>query len=188
MTNFTRPGASSSTVWIAPASTEGWRVNGLVTAGNSVSREVAAAAWPSTTNVSRDSIWLSRIPAPSKPAASMDRSRRMRSGIGAVPGTRRWTRTGWLIARHGIPIRDDDTLRARGRSLDGAHAPSAGIERWSGPGAAGTGADRTGRVGRGRADGGRPRQREEGRVDHHDDGRHRCAGSLSIPGAAPDAR
>src|SRR2546430_1044779 len=98
MTNLTRPGASSSTVWIAPASTEGWRVNGLVTAGNSVSREVAAAAWPSTTNVSRDSIWLSRIPAPSKPAASMDRSRRMRSGIGAVPGTRRWTRTGSIRA------------------------------------------------------------------------------------------
>src|SRR5882724_11043994 len=94
MTNFTRPGASSSTVWMAPASTEAWRVNGLV----------AAAAWPSTTNASRDSIWLSRIPAPSNPAASMDRSRRMRSGIGAVPGTRRWTRTGSLIARHGIPI------------------------------------------------------------------------------------
>src|SRR6267143_1479795 len=54
MTNFTRPGASSSTVWMAPARTEAWRVNGLVTAGNSVSRDVLAAAWPSTTNVSRD--------------------------------------------------------------------------------------------------------------------------------------
>src|SRR5947207_12649222 len=113
MTNLTRPGASSSTVWIAPASTEGWRVNGLVTAGNSVSREVGAAAWPSTTNVSRDSIWLSRIPAPSKPAASIDRSRRMSSGIGAVAGTRRWTRTGSDIARHGIPIRHDDAYALR---------------------------------------------------------------------------
>src|SRR5438067_241088 len=111
MTNLTRPGASSSTVCIAPASTEGWRVNGLVTAGNSVSREVAAAAWPSTTNVSRDSIWLSRMPAPSKPAASMDRSRRMRSGIGAVPGTRRWTRTGSVIARHGIPDGGTTSMR-----------------------------------------------------------------------------
>ena len=104
ITNFTRPGAISSTVWIAPASTEGWRVNGLVTAGNNVSREVLVAAWPSTTKVSRESIWLSRIPAPSKPAASMERSSRIRSGIGAVPGTRRWTRIGSVIARHGIPI------------------------------------------------------------------------------------
>ena len=71
ITNFTRPGAISSTVWIPPASTEAWRVNGLVTAGNSVSREVFAAAWPRTTNVSREIIWLSRMPAPSKPAASM---------------------------------------------------------------------------------------------------------------------
>src|SRR5206468_1354715 len=36
MTTLTRPGASSSTVWIAPASTEAWRVRGLVTAGNNV--------------------------------------------------------------------------------------------------------------------------------------------------------
>src|SRR5213594_1375552 len=107
MTNLTRPGASSSTVWIAPASTEGWRVNGLVTAGNSVRRDVLTAACPRTTNVSRESIWLSRIPAPSKPAASMNESRRMSSGIGAVPGTRRWTRTGSAIAGHGIPIRHE---------------------------------------------------------------------------------
>jgi hypothetical protein len=56
MTNFTRPGASSSTVWMAPASTEAWRVKGLVTAGKRVSREVWVAAWPSTTKVSRLSI------------------------------------------------------------------------------------------------------------------------------------
>jgi hypothetical protein len=31
----------------------------------------------------------------------------MSSGIGAVPGTRRCTRTGSAIARHGIPIRHD---------------------------------------------------------------------------------
>src|SRR6266567_8683629 len=86
--------ASSSTVWIPPASTEGWRVNGLVTAGNSVSRDVVAAAWPRTTNVSRERSWLSRIPAPSKPAASMAWTRETSSGTGAVPGTRRCTRTG----------------------------------------------------------------------------------------------
>ena len=33
ITNFTRPGAISSTVWMAPATTEASRVNGLVTAG-----------------------------------------------------------------------------------------------------------------------------------------------------------
>src|SRR6185436_3914365 len=98
MMNFTRPGASSSTVWMPPASTEAWRVNGLVTAGNSVNREVFAAAWPSTTNVSREIIWLSRMPAPSKPPASMLWTRRISSGIGAVPGTRKWTRTGSLMA------------------------------------------------------------------------------------------
>src|SRR5262245_24384154 len=37
--------------------------------------------------------WLSRMPAPSKPAASMSWIRRISSGMGAVPGTRRWTRT-----------------------------------------------------------------------------------------------
>src|SRR6267143_1479797 len=120
MTNFTRPGASSSTVWMAPARTEAWRVNGLVTAGNSVSRDVLAAAWPSTTNLSREIIWLSRIPAPSKPAASMERSRRRSSGMGAVPGTRRWTRTGSLIARHGIPIRHE---HARGSAVYDSRVP-----------------------------------------------------------------
>ena len=89
MTNFTRPGASSSTVWMAPASTEAWRVKGLVTAGKRVSREVWVAAWPSTTKVSRLNIWLSRMPAPSKPAASMPWMRRTSSGMGEVPGTRR---------------------------------------------------------------------------------------------------
>jgi hypothetical protein len=89
ITNFTRPGASSSTVWMAPASTEACRVKGLVTAGNKVSRDVWTAAWPRMTNVSRDSIWLSRIPAPSKPAASMSRMKRISSGMAAVPGTRR---------------------------------------------------------------------------------------------------
>src|SRR5262245_63488741 len=98
MMNLTRPGAISSTVWIPPASTEAWRVNGLVTAGNSVSREVFAAAWPSTTKVSREIIWLSRMPAPSKPPASMLWMWRTSSGIGAVPGTRKWTRTGSLMA------------------------------------------------------------------------------------------
>ncbi len=89
ITNFMRPGASSSTVAIAPASTEGCRVKGLVTAGNSVSRDVCVAAWPSVTKVSRQSIWLSRMPAPSKPAASTSRSSFTSSAIGAVPGTRR---------------------------------------------------------------------------------------------------
>ena len=56
MMNFTRPGVSSSTDWIPPASTDAWRVNGLVTAGNSVSRDVWTAAWPSVTNVSRQII------------------------------------------------------------------------------------------------------------------------------------
>ena len=100
ITNFTRPGASSSTVWIALASTEASRVNGLVTAGNSVSREVWVAAWPSTTKVSRDRSWLSRMPAPSNPAASTSRMRRISWGMGAVPGMRRWTRMG--LAHAGI--------------------------------------------------------------------------------------
>ncbi len=89
ITKAVRPGASSSTVWIALARTEAWRVSGLVTAGKSRSRDVWVAACPRTTKVSRDSSWLSRIPAPSKPAASMLRMRRMSSGTGAVPGTRR---------------------------------------------------------------------------------------------------
>src|SRR5499426_4492564 len=87
---------------MAPASTDAWRVKGLVTAGNKVRREVWVAAWPSTTKVSREIIWLSRIPAPSKPAASMDWIRRIRSGMGEVPGTRMDTRTGSLIA--GTPL------------------------------------------------------------------------------------
>src|SRR5215813_2668673 len=87
---------------MAPASTDAWRVKGLVTAGNKVRREVWVAAWPSSTKVSREIIWLSRIPAPSKPAASMDRIRRIRSGMGEVPGTRMETRTGSLIA--GTPL------------------------------------------------------------------------------------
>ncbi len=89
ITNFTRPGASSSTVWIAEASTEGWRVNGLVTAGKSARRLVWVAAWPSVTKTSRERSWLSRMPAPSKPAASIPWTRRIRSGMGAVAGTRR---------------------------------------------------------------------------------------------------
>jgi len=60
-------------------------VNGLVTAGKSCIREVWVAAWPSVTNVSREIIWLSRMPAPSKPADSMDWIRRINSGMGAVP-------------------------------------------------------------------------------------------------------
>ncbi len=98
ITNFTRPGASSSTVWIAPASTEAWRVKGLVTAGNSVRRDVCVAAWPRTTKVSREIIWLSRIPAPSKPAASMLWISDISSGIGDVPGTRIGTRTDSVIS------------------------------------------------------------------------------------------
>src|SRR5262249_32309411 len=56
-------------------------------------REVWVAAWPRTTNVSREIIWLSRMPAPSKPGRSRSGISRMRSGMGAVPGPRRWTRT-----------------------------------------------------------------------------------------------
>ena len=44
ITTLVRPGASSATVWIALASTETCRENGLVTAGNNVSREVRVAA------------------------------------------------------------------------------------------------------------------------------------------------
>src|SRR5262252_11133663 len=98
MTNFTRPGASSSTVWMAEASTDACRVKGLVTAGKSDRRRVWVAAWPRMTNVSREIIWLSRMPAPSKPAASMSWISRISSGMGAVPGTRRWTRTGEVIS------------------------------------------------------------------------------------------
>ncbi len=88
ITNLTRPGASSSTVWIALARTDAWRVNGLVTAGKRARRVVWAAAWPRMTKVSRLSIWLSRIPAPSKPAASIPWMSFIRRGIGSVPGTR----------------------------------------------------------------------------------------------------
>src|SRR5215475_8233404 len=94
MTNFTRPGASSSTVWMALARTEAWRVNGLVTAGKRAMREVWMAAWPRVTKVSRHRSWLSRMPAPSKPAASMVWRSFIRFAMGAVPGTRMWTRTG----------------------------------------------------------------------------------------------
>jgi hypothetical protein len=89
ITNFTRPGASSPTVWIALASTDACRVNGLVTAGNNASRDVWVAAWPRVTKVSRHSSWLSRIPTPSKPAASTPWMKVMSWGRGAVPGTRR---------------------------------------------------------------------------------------------------
>src|SRR5215813_10946352 len=78
---------------MAEASTEACRVTGLVTAGKRDMREVWVAAWPRTTNVSREIIWLSRMPAPSKPAPSMSLISRISSGMGAVPGTRRWTRT-----------------------------------------------------------------------------------------------
>src|SRR5215467_4399025 len=98
MTNFTRPGASSSTVWMAEASTDACRVKGLVTARKSDRHRVWVAAWPRITNVSREIIWLSRMPAPSKPTASMSRISRISSGMGAVPGTRRWTRTGAVIS------------------------------------------------------------------------------------------
>src|SRR5262244_3924656 len=84
---------------MAPASTEAWRVSGFVTAGNSAIRDVCVAAWPRITNVSRHSIWLSRMPAPSKPAASMLRRSVISSGTGDVPGTRRCTRTGTVISR-----------------------------------------------------------------------------------------
>src|SRR2546422_9416893 len=89
-----RPGAISSTVWIALASTEAWRVSGLVTAGNNVKPDVWADASAIVTNVSRHSSWLSRIPAPSKPAASTSWISWISSGIGAVPGIRSetWTR------------------------------------------------------------------------------------------------
>src|SRR6185295_7997386 len=60
-------------------------------------REVCVAAWPRVTKVSREIIWLSRMPAPSKPADSIDWIRRISSGMGAVPGTRMWTRTGAVM-------------------------------------------------------------------------------------------
>ena len=103
MTTLTRPGASSSTVWIAPASTEAWRVRGLVTAGNNVRADVWVAASAIVTNVSRHSSWLSRIPAPSKPAASTCWISLISSGIGAVPGIRSDT---WMRVMAGgiVPI------------------------------------------------------------------------------------
>jgi len=64
-------------------------VNGLVTAGNSARREVWTAAWASVTKVSRQSSWLSRMPTPSKPAASTSRISAVNAGSGIVPGTLR---------------------------------------------------------------------------------------------------
>ena len=49
--------------------------------------------------MSREIIWLSRMPAPSNPAASMRSMSDISSGMGAVPGTRIGTRTGWLTGR-----------------------------------------------------------------------------------------
>ena len=97
MTHLMRFGAISSTVWMPLASTAACRVSGFVTAGKSCIRFVCAAAWPRMTNVSRPIIWLSRMPAPSKPAASMRWKSPISSGSGAVPGTRMWTRTGSVI-------------------------------------------------------------------------------------------
>ena len=88
MMNLVRPGASSATVCAAPASTDGMRPKGLVTAGNNRRLLVALAAIPMVTKVSRQIIWLSRIPAPSNPASSIWRIILSRSGIGDVPGTR----------------------------------------------------------------------------------------------------
>jgi len=111
-TTLMRPGAISSTVWIALASTEAWRVSGLVTAGNNVKPDVWADASAIVANVSRHSSWLSRIPAPSKPAASTSWISWISSGIGAVPGIRSetWTRfMAWGFygeqANHGDPLR-----------------------------------------------------------------------------------
>ena len=74
--------------WIELASTAAWRVSGLDTAGNNVKLDVWAAARPSVTNVSRHSSWLSRMPAPSKPAASTPWISWSSCDIGAVPGIR----------------------------------------------------------------------------------------------------
>src|SRR5262249_8468399 len=109
MTNFTRPGASSSTVWMAEASTDACRVKGLVTAGESDRRRVWVAARPRITNVSREIIRLSRKPAPSKAAASLSWVRRISAGMGAVPGVGRWTRTGEVIS----PVRGPALLSER---------------------------------------------------------------------------
>ena len=88
MMNLVRPGAISATVWAAPASTEGMRPKGLVTAGNRFRELVALAARPIVTKVSRQIIWLSSMPAPSKPAASTCLIMSSNSGMGEVPGTR----------------------------------------------------------------------------------------------------
>ena len=88
MMNLVRPGAISATVCAAPASTDGIRPKGLVTAGNKRSRLVALAASPMVTNVSRQIIWLSRMPAPSNPASSIFPMSSSNSGMGDVPGTR----------------------------------------------------------------------------------------------------
>ena len=47
-----------------------------------------AAAIARVTKVSRQIIWLSRMPAPSNPAASIRRIMSRMSGMGDVPGTR----------------------------------------------------------------------------------------------------
>ena len=88
MATLMRPGAKPSTVWIALASVDTWRVSGLVTAGNNLRADVWAAASPIVTNVSRHSSWLSRKPAPSNPAASTSWISLISSGIGAVAGIR----------------------------------------------------------------------------------------------------
>ena len=88
MMNLVRPGAISATVCAAPASTDGIRPKGLVTAGNSRRRLVAPAASPMVTKVSRQIIWLSKMPAPSKPASSIFLMSASSSGMGDVPGTR----------------------------------------------------------------------------------------------------
>jgi hypothetical protein len=88
MMHLTRPGANSSTLCSALASTDACRVNGLVTAGKIVMWEVCMAAAAMVTKTSRQRSWLSRMPAPAKPAASTSRTRRAMSCIGAVPGMR----------------------------------------------------------------------------------------------------
>ena len=72
----------------------GVRVNGLVTAGRVASRGCVGLA-ERHEGFTGDH-WLSRMPAPSKPPTrSMDQAHS--SGMGAVPGTRMWTRTGVVI-------------------------------------------------------------------------------------------
>ena len=68
--NSARPGAVSDTVLIADAITDTCRVTGLSTAEQIRMREVACAAMAMLTKTSRSSICESRMPTPSKPAAS----------------------------------------------------------------------------------------------------------------------